>query len=91
MQSCNSCLFVFMLLVVFIILLLVRLCSYKQEHFAKIKYSEPCSHNNFDDKLKLFYKISKKYRHYENKMKEAQNNYDKNYNLLLKEARKIRK
>lgn len=91
MKSCNSCLFIFMLLIVLIILILIRYCSYitKKEHFTKVKQSDPCNHDNFDKKLKSFYKMSKRYRNFEKKMKEAQDLYDKNYELLIKEARHL--
>ena len=89
MKSCNLCLFVFCLFIILILIILIRFCSYKENFYTKIGAAEPCNEKNFDSKLKNFYKITKKYRDYEKKMLEAQDLYDKNYNLLIKESRKL--
>ena len=89
MKSCNICLLVFLLFIILVILLCIRYQSYITEKFGQNKYSEPCSQKKFDEKLKIFYKLSKKYRDYEKKMNEARNEYDKNYNLLIQESRKL--
>ena len=92
MKSCNFCSLAFLLFVILIILILIRYYSFflkKEEKFSNIKYYEPCSPKKFDDKLKTFYKISKKYRNFEKKMNSAREEYEKNYNLLVEESRRL--
>lgn len=90
MKNCNICLLMFLFLIILILLLCIRFQSYTTEKFySQNKFTEPCTQQKFDEKLKKFYKISKKYRDYEKKMNKARNEYDKNYNLLITESRAL--
>lgn len=92
MKSCNICSLIFILFVILVLIILIRWCSFytkKEEKFSNIKYSEPCSPKKFDEKLKVFYTISKKYRNFEKKMNSAREEYEKNYNSLVEEARRL--
>jgi len=89
-SNCSTCSIAILFLAIIIILFLIRYLSIPREKFNyKLKYSDPCSPDKFDQKLKSFYIHAKEYRDTEKKMNKAQDTFEKEYNELIKINRKL--
>lgn len=89
-KHCSTCTIALLFFAILIILFAIRYLSLPREKFNyKIKYTDPCSPDNFDKKLKTFYTHAKDYRNTEKKMNDAQDKFETEYNKLIKINRKL--
>ena len=89
-KQCSTCTVALLFFAILIILFAIRYLSIPREKFNyKIKYTDPCSPDNFDKKLKTFYTHAKDYRNTEKKMNDAQDTLEIEYNQLIKIDRKL--